>query len=240
MRIVAETGSTNADVAQAAAQGADEGFVLIAEHQNTGRGRQGRIWLDEPGSALMMSWLLRPQSDQHWGLIPLLTGLAVVEAIADIGVDAGLKWPNDIMVGDKKLGGILCESQLGPDPSVVVGLGLNLFFPSGLPKQVADRSTSLDNHIAKMPARNVLARSVLAHFEAQWQKFVAPGGPEDLVSRYRTICTSLDQEQISFTRPDGSVVVGRPTQVDQGGGLWLQTAEGPQLVTAGDANHLAP
>ncbi|MBX6751740.1 MAG: biotin--[acetyl-CoA-carboxylase] ligase, partial [Micromonosporaceae bacterium] len=137
VRVVAETGSTNADVIAAAADGAGEGLVLIAESQVAGRGRLGRSWLAPPGTALTMSVLVRPRSiPTTWlGWLPLLAGVAVVEACESVtAVEAALKWPNDLLVrpagvagGDDgwgKCGGILAEAA-GPD-AIAIGIGINV------------------------------------------------------------------------------------------------------------------
>ena len=112
--VVASTGSTNADLlARAvAAPDAPEGQVLVAEEQTAGRGRLGRSWTSVPGASLTFSVLLRPAPVQagRRGWLPLMTGVAVASAVRAVaGLDAVLKWPNDVLVGDRKLAGILAE-----------------------------------------------------------------------------------------------------------------------------------
>src|SRR5215468_535735 len=123
-----ETGSTNADVAQAARDGAAEGLVVVAERQTSGRGRMGRQWESPARAGLMFSVLLRPAADtpvSRYGWLPLLAGVAVVEAVRRLGeVDAVLKWPNDVLIDGRKCAGILAESV--PDRGVVLGIGLNV------------------------------------------------------------------------------------------------------------------
>ena len=124
--VLAQTGSTNDDLLAAARAGAAEGAVLVAEHQTRGRGRQGRQWVSRTGSALIFSVLLRPAAvppaDRGW--LPLLTGVAVARALRQVaGVDAALKWPNDVLADGAKLAGILAE-QAGE--AIVIGVGLNV------------------------------------------------------------------------------------------------------------------
>ncbi len=112
VRIVAATASTNTDVLRLAAAGSPEGLVIAAESQTAGKGRQGRIWQTRPGAALTFSLLVRPdpvpQAGRGW--LPLLAGVAVVHALGQVsGLDARLKWPNDVLAGDMKLAGILAE-----------------------------------------------------------------------------------------------------------------------------------
>ena len=126
IRVTGETGSTNADLLQEARAGAAEGLVLAAETQTAGRGRLGRSWSSPPRAALACSVLLRPAAvpPAARGWLPLLTGIAVAAALrAEAGVPAGLKWPNDVLVADRKIAGILAEAH---DDAIVVGIGLNV------------------------------------------------------------------------------------------------------------------
>jgi len=126
VEVLTSTGSTNADLLARAAAGAPEGVVLAAEEQTAGRGRMGRSWLSPPRAALTFSLLVRPDtvSPARRGWLPLLAGVSVASAVrAATGVDARLKWPNDVLVGPAKLGGILAEAV---GDAVVVGIGLNV------------------------------------------------------------------------------------------------------------------
>ncbi|HEV8055605.1 MAG TPA: biotin--[acetyl-CoA-carboxylase] ligase, partial [Nocardioidaceae bacterium] len=119
--------STNAEVAELALGGAGEGVVVVAEHQRGGRGRQGRVWQAPPRSGLAVSMLLRPDrvAAARWPWLPLLTGVAVAEAVRRCAdVEAVLKWPNDVLVGGRKLAGILVERvEVGGRAAAVVGIG---------------------------------------------------------------------------------------------------------------------
>src|SRR4029453_7513914 len=113
LEIRAETGSTNADVAAAGLAGAAEGLVVVAERQVAGRGRRDRQWVSPPRAGLTLSVLLRPGpavAPRTWGWLPLLAGLALRDAVRErAGVEAALKWPNDLLIGDAKCAGILAE-----------------------------------------------------------------------------------------------------------------------------------
>jgi BirA family biotin operon repressor/biotin-[acetyl-CoA-carboxylase] ligase len=126
VEVLTSTGSTNADLLARAVAGAPEGVVLAAEEQTAGRGRMGRSWLSPPRAALTFSLLVRPDtvSPARRGWLPLLAGVSVASAVRAVtGVDARLKWPNDVLVGPAKLGGILAEAV---GDAVVVGIGLNV------------------------------------------------------------------------------------------------------------------
>src|SRR3989442_1713981 len=107
-----ETESTNDDAWDAASAGAADGAVVIADHQTSGRGREGRTWHDAPGHGLALSVLLQTGCDRTaFATAPLVAGLALARALDAHGVDAELKWPNDLLLGDRKLAGVLCESR---------------------------------------------------------------------------------------------------------------------------------
>ena len=119
VEVTEQTGSTNADVAAAARAGASEGTVHVTDLQVAGRGRLDRVWESPAGSGIAVSVLLRPDeiSAARWVWLPLLVGLAVDATVRELGVDCGLKWPNDVLVDDRKLAGILLErveTPLGP------------------------------------------------------------------------------------------------------------------------------
>src|SRR5580704_19333079 len=126
VEVLASTGSTNADLLARAVAGAPEGVVLAAEEQTAGRGRMGRSWVSPPRAALTFSLLLRPAPvpPARRGWLPLLAGTAVAGAVRTVAaVDARLKWPNDVLAGEAKLGGILAEA-IGD--AVIVGVGLKV------------------------------------------------------------------------------------------------------------------
>lgn len=242
--LVSETGSTNQDLIIRAAKGAPEGSVLIAEHQTAGKGRQGRSWMNADGSLLAVSWLMRPKSaPSTWGLIPLMTGLAAVTVVQGLGVPAKLKWPNDVLVGSKKLAGILCESSLSADPAVIIGMGMNIAWESDLaPAEIVDIAVSLADYCEVPPAPVDLARKVLTRFETLWQNWHGADGASvdtrGLLEQYEPHCVTLDQTEISFSMIDGTTVVGKPLRIHSDGGLVVKTADGEQTLTAGDAHHI--
>ncbi|MFZ5851832.1 MAG: biotin--[acetyl-CoA-carboxylase] ligase, partial [Actinomycetota bacterium] len=130
LRVVAETGSTQADLALAAQGGAGEGLVLVAERQRAGRGRLDRSWVSPPRAGLTFSVLLRPgPPEARWGWLSLLGGVAVAVAVQRVtGVAAAVKWPNDVLVEGRKLAGVLAERVAG---AVVLGVGLNVSQAAG-------------------------------------------------------------------------------------------------------------
>jgi BirA family transcriptional regulator, biotin operon repressor / biotin---[acetyl-CoA-carboxylase] ligase len=160
--VVSSTGSTNADLLSRAQSDVDvAGSVLLAEFQSAGRGRHGRNWATPPRAQIAMSVGIDVTgiAAEKWGWIPLLTGVALVDSVAQVcGVSVGLKWPNDVLAGADKLAGVLAEVA-SPSPVIVIGLGLNVSLtPEELPTPTA---TSLQILGATALDRNVLVSAIL-------------------------------------------------------------------------------
>ena len=241
VEVVASTGSTNADLL---ARGGPEGQVLVAEEQTAGRGRAGRTWVSAPGASLTFSVLLRPSSvpPASRGWLPLLTGVAVAAAVRSAaGVAAVLKWPNDVLVDDRKLAGILAEQSPAGD-AVVVGVGLNVatpedalpVSPGGLP------ATSLLVEGANV-AREALLAEILRHLEREYLAFRADPDParSGLLAAYTAACATLGRT-VRVELPVGRVLTGAAEGVDGGGRLLVRSAEATSAtpVSAGDIVHL--
>ncbi|MGV1047780.1 MAG: biotin--[acetyl-CoA-carboxylase] ligase [Solirubrobacterales bacterium] len=138
------TDSTNTRARELAAAGAPHGTVVTAAEQSEGRGRQGRSWTAPAGKALLYSAVLRPL-DAHDALLPLAVPLAVCEAAEELepGIECGVKWPNDVQVGGRKLAGVLIEAR-PQDGWAVIGVGLNLAIAAAeFPPELRERATSL-------------------------------------------------------------------------------------------------
>jgi len=231
----ASTASTNADVAAAAREGAPEGLVVIAEEQVAGRGRLGRTWAAPPRASILMSMLVRPQlPGSSLPLLPLLTGLAVVEATRGVGeVTTALKWPNDVLVGDRKLGGILVERL---DDAVVVGIGLNVSTRSDERAVPTATSLALEGGTTD---REPLLKELLRSFSRRYRAFVAAdGAPQAVLPGYRAVCETIGSE-VRVELPGGRVVTGRAVDVDDTGQLVVEEANGSTASwSAGDVTHL--
>jgi BirA family biotin operon repressor/biotin-[acetyl-CoA-carboxylase] ligase len=253
IRVVAETGSTNADLAASARDGAAEGTVLVAEAQTAGRGRLGRSWQAPPRSGLTFSMLLRPEvpvGRHTW--LPLLTGVAVATALermtgragaGDFDATAGgkvvrptLKWPNDVLAGERKLAGILVERA--GSTSVVVGVGLNVSLRSAeLPVPSA---TSLLIENAAFIDRDPLLRAILREFERRYTSWCAEhGDPETsgLRADYRAACATLGRE-VLVSLPGERVLSGLAYDIDTEGRLLVRTAAEDHAIGAGDVVHV--
>lgn len=243
VEVVERTGSTNADLMAAAADGAPDRSVLVAEQQETGRGRLGRSWVAPPGSGITVSVLLRPDGvpPTRFGWLPLLTGLAVLDTVRELGASqAGLKWPNDLLLGpaQRKVAGILAEVVDARRPAVVVGIGMNV---AASPSDQAT-ATSLAEEGVDADRETVLTTLLgkLAERDTAWR--AARGDPETSRVRadYRAGCASLGA-QVRVELPGGTSFSGIAEDVDTDGRLLLLDPEGHRrAVAAGDVVHLRP
>ncbi len=170
-------GSTNAMAQNMADAGYDEGLVILADEQTAGRGRHGRAWIAPPGSSVLMSVLLRPSLPvEQVNYLTMIVALAAVEAIETVaGLPAGLKWPNDLVIQDRKVGGVLTESTFIGDrlSYVVVGLGLNINFDPAQIPGIPPTATSLMVACGRPLDRVVLIRAILEGVERRYQALLA-------------------------------------------------------------------
>jgi BirA family biotin operon repressor/biotin-[acetyl-CoA-carboxylase] ligase len=237
--VVEETGSTNADLLARAAAGEDiDGCVLLADYQNAGRGRHGRQWSAPPRAQIAMSVGVNGASVARsaWGWLPLATGLAVVDALAAVaGVTAGVKWPNDVLVNDGKLAGILTEVA-APAPVIVIGLGLNVTLTADEAPDPA--ATSLLMLGSPMTDRNALAHRILRELAGRIEAWrTAAGADPGLLADYQRHSLTL-RRRVKATLPGDRDVVGIAQAVDEMGRLQLDTGGQTVSISAGDITHL--
>ena len=243
VEVADRTGSTNADLLARALAGAPEGVVLAAEEQSAGRGRMGRTWVAPPRAALTFSLLVRPAAvppgRRSW--LPLLAGVAVASAVTAVtGVQTRLKWPNDVLAGPAKLGGILAEAT---GDAVVVGVGLNVSAEPGElppPGPGALAATSLRIAAAAALAREALLIAILAEFERWYQAWWRAGGDPErcgLRARYIELSGTIGR-RVRAELPGGQLS-GLAVGVDPDGRLLVRTSSGTVVpVAAGDVVHL--
>lgn len=262
VRVVEEIGSTNAALLEYASTGDGDRSALIAEFQSAGRGRSGREWTAPAGSQVALSVLIRPGAihPDLFGWLPLITGLAVRDALAgSSGLDASLKWPNDVLVGmgdeAHKIAGILVEMTSVPAegvysmslPAIVVGVGLNVSLRTEeLP---VPHATSIDLERAAQglgPAdRPVVAKELLRALAVrhdQWRACERGSGSvisDELYYEYIDACATVGQD-VRVELPGGETKTGTATKIDRSGQLVVDTAAGeePFVVAAGDVHHV--
>ncbi|NCN87976.1 MAG: biotin--[acetyl-CoA-carboxylase] ligase [Gallionella sp.] len=236
LEIVEHTSSTNAMLLQRAVLGAASGSVLAAEWQSAGRGRLGRAWQAGLGDALTFSLLWRFDGGLG-GLsgLSLAVGVAVLRALDEIGVrEAGLKWPNDVLLGAGKLAGILLEAQgdmLGPS-AVVIGVGLNLRVPATARAVIDQPVSDLVTAGVAAEARSRVFGILLKHLLRVMEEFSARGFAalrEEWEAHH-----AFRQREVKLSLPDGTSMVGWVCGVTDEGALRVQTATGERVFHAGE------
>jgi len=204
--------------------------VLRAGHQTAGRGRLGRRWEAAPGTSLLASLLLPAEA------VPFLAAARVALAAAEAGheltgVAIALKWPNDLLVGDRKLAGLLAETD-GGSPTIVVGIGWNLIWPTaGPPSDLAEHAVALSDLVAVPPAAADLLDALLARLD-RW--LLRP--PGEVLSAYRQGCSTLGR-RVAVQLP-GRSLSGTATGLTPEGELEVATAAGVEVVRVGDLVHV--
>lgn len=244
--LVAETGSTNADLRAAAMAGtATNGRVVVAEHQSAGRGRRERSWTSAPGTGLTFSVLVRPDGvpAAQWGWLPLLAGLAVAEGAGRAaGVELRVKWPNDVLdARGGKVAGLLVERIDAPAGAMAaIGIGLNVTTTADdLPVPTAS-SLALAGG-ADLDRERILG-AVLAALRERYEAWFAVAGDAaacGLAAAYRAASATLGTP-VRVDLPGGVVLRGHAEDLASDGALILRTADGEHRVAAGDVTHLRP
>ncbi|QUQ70890.1 biotin--[acetyl-CoA-carboxylase] ligase [Kutzneria sp. CA-103260] len=238
--VVASTGSTNADLRVAARAGAADRTVLFAEEQTAGQGRRARTWVSPPHTGLYVSVLLRPDvPPQRIPWITLLAGVALARTVTGLGVDAALKWPNDLLANGSKCAGVLAEA----DDGVVLGMGLNVAaLPGDVPPGAGGLpATSLEQQDASTTDRTEIAIQLLtnlAELDDAWRQEHGDPIASGLHAEYRKHCSTLGL-RVRIELPGDRELVGTAVEVDVDGQLVVRTDDGARRsVHAGDVVHL--
>ena len=220
------TESTNATALVMAAEGTPAWTLVAAGHQTAGRGRQGRTWHDRPGSALMFSLVLRPAFDpERVGLVSLAAGASMAEAASELSTrEVRCKWPNDLMTGEAKVGGILGEAEVeaGRIAHLVLGVGVNLDEPEDVV------GAGAIGHLEE----EVLLTAFLERFRSMIE-----GPPEEVVSRWRAVSATLGR-RVEATTVGGDTASGVAADIDETGALLIETDRGVVRVAFGEIQHL--
>ncbi len=203
------------DSTQRVARGLPVGTVVIADVQTAGHGRYGRTWISPPGG-LYTSIVLKPDP-----LLPLRAGIAVAAALTERGTAARLKWPNDVLVGGRKIAGILIEEA---DGAMILGIGVNL------DKAPYPGATSVRAAGGKVPVPEELLVRIL-------DALLAPVPNEVVIARYRELCITIGK--VVSVSIGAEEVSGRATGIDREGRLMLETDAGRRIVSSGECEHIS-
>lgn len=229
VRWLSEIDSTNRYLIDEARAGAETGLVVVADHQTAGRGRLGRTWIAPPGASLLVSLLLRPTvTPDRRHVLVMAAGLAMAEAVeAETGVVAGLKWPNDLLVGGRKLAGILAEAA---GDALVVGIGVNIEWHE-VPADLAAIATACNLEGGRPTTRSAVLHAFLARYAERLDDL------DGTRSAYQARLVTLGR-RVRVEQPNG-VLTGVAIGVDPDGRLRLRTDDESEVAVAvGDVVHL--
>jgi BirA family biotin operon repressor/biotin-[acetyl-CoA-carboxylase] ligase len=221
--------STNRYVLAEARRGAADGLVAVADFQTAGRGRRGRGWVAPPGASLLVSVLLRPSLPaERTPLVTMASGLAMAEAVTQVaGFTPGLKWPNDLVVGDRKLAGMLAERD---GDAVVVGVGVNVAWHD-FPPEIAETATACNLQAGHAVDRRALLDAFLAELDVRYADL------DGVTAEYRSRLATLGH-RVRVERSDDAFT-GRAVGVGDAGQLLVEDELGDVVeVRVGDVVHL--
>ncbi|WP_054491970.1 biotin--[acetyl-CoA-carboxylase] ligase [Ardenticatena maritima] len=227
--------STNRELLEWAVRGAEEGTLLVADEQTAGRGRRGRQWIAPPGTGLLMSLLVRPR--QAVGLLPLMTGAVLAETIEAVsGARATVKWPNDVLIGERKVAGVLVETviQRGQQ-AAVIGMGINVNMQAHDFERVGMPATSLRLETGQIWEREDLLAALLPRLETAYDALQAGAWSLDA---WRARAPMLGKPITVFEEEDAWY--GVALDVAEDGALLVQTEEGVRAIYAADVRVRFP
>ena len=231
-------GSTNDTALQMAQNDEPQGTLITADQQSKGRGRSGRVWFDEPGQSVLMSIILRPDiPPTRLHQLSFVTSLSVAECLnVECGLDISLKWPNDVFIGNKKLGGILIETDIKENPPIaVIGLGINVN-QRAFPPEIADIATSIVLEHGFNPNPGELSQSLAKAILSNYEVYLC-NGFEEILSRWHKYMWGCGRQVSILT--EGQTLHGAIMGVDSTGALLLKDPDGNvKTVHAIDAMHL--
>jgi BirA family biotin operon repressor/biotin-[acetyl-CoA-carboxylase] ligase len=243
--------STNREAMTLGQAGVEHGALVLADAQTAGRGRMARTWFSPPGVNLYATVVTRPAIDARqqaaWlSWLPLMAALAAAEAIEIVGaVRIAVKWPNDLLINERKVGGILCESGLSAEAGAfqVIGIGINVNgTQDDFPEELRDIATTLRQETGGFIDRNRLVAQLLSEMESCLDEFLSRGS-EPIALAYRQRCTTIGKT-VKAVLADGNEYIGVAEDIEQDGSLTLvERSSGRSAVTirqlrAADIVHL--
>ncbi|HEU4714391.1 MAG TPA: biotin--[acetyl-CoA-carboxylase] ligase [Pyrinomonadaceae bacterium] len=229
--------STNTELAREASAGAAEGLTIVADEQTAGRGRLQRAWSSPKGAGLYFSTLLRPTIPQdRWPLITFMAAIAVGDALHEAGgVTTDIKWPNDLLSGERKICGILAEAVDTPGGrAVVLGIGINLT-SEAFPSELAAVATSVAEASGRTPERETLLAALVGAVGRWYSLLHEPDGAEKIVAAWTSRSSYASGKAVQVANGD-EVWQGITRGVESDGALRLETTDGVKLVRAGDVS----
>jgi BirA family transcriptional regulator, biotin operon repressor / biotin---[acetyl-CoA-carboxylase] ligase len=233
-------GSTNT-VALELAEGTEEGSVIIADRQEKGRGRLGRSWVSPAGVNIYLSIILRPRlGPEYVTLLTILSAVACTHGLRKTtGLAVSVKWPNDLMVSERKLGGILTETKIIRNGIVlaVIGIGINVNMAApDFPDHMRSTATSVKNETSKSVMREPIISAILNETD-RWYKVLQIGQTQEIISEWRRLTSTLGRQVLVTTGQD--TYIGLAEAIDDRGMLLIRLPSGEtKRISSGDLTAL--
>lgn len=223
--------STNKEAKRFAIEGENEGTVIISEEQTSGKGRRGKDWISPPNSGIWMSIILRPEIIvQNASMLTLVAGLAVCKAIQEeTKLNVEIKWPNDIILDEKKVGGILTEmsSEIDFINFIIVGIGINVNIPS-FPEEISNVATSLLINGKKNYKRKNIVKKILEYFEIYYNKYLQTEDLTYLIEEYNKYCINIGRDVKIINKNE--VLIAKAKEVTTSGELVVIDDNGKEVI----------
>jgi BirA family transcriptional regulator, biotin operon repressor / biotin---[acetyl-CoA-carboxylase] ligase len=228
--------STNTEAARLALQGAEEGLSVVADEQTAGRGRLQRTWVSPKGAGLYFSILLRPTIPlNQWSLMTFMAALAVGDALHEAGgLQTDIKWPNDILAGERKICGILAETiETDAGRALVIGIGINLT-RDAFPEELAERATSVAEITNRRPERETILAALLQAISRWYSLLQEADGSPKIVAAWVSRSSYAEGKLVKVTNGD-ETLRGTTRGVEDDGALRLETeSNGIRVIRSGD------
>jgi BirA family biotin operon repressor/biotin-[acetyl-CoA-carboxylase] ligase len=231
--------STNTEAINQARRGADEGLCVIARQQTAGRGRQGRSWVSPHDAGSYLSMVLRPQLEaKHLALITIAAAVAVFDTLAELGIEPDIKWPNDVLVNEKKICGILAETaDTERGLAVVVGIGINITSES-FPSELEKTATSLESELGQIDGASEIQSVLLFQFSKRYAQLCEPDGAAAMIDEWTSRSSYARGKNVRAILTD-FVITGFTDGLEPNGALRvLDDAGTVHLIQAGDVERL--
>lgn len=231
--------STNTEAIKRARSGAPEGLCIVARQQTLGRGRHGRSWVSKKDAGLYFSIILRPTIEvKFFPLITLMTGVAVHDTLAGLGLKPDIKWVNDVLIDNKKISGILaetCETDSGV--AVIVGIGINIRNGS-FSDEMAETATSIETETLESHSPSEVADLLIRHLTECYAVLQSRGGPAAIIDEWKARSTYFSGKEVSV-KFHSDTINGVTAGLEENGALRVQRDDGSiAIVHAGDVERL--
>lgn len=229
-----EIGSTNDFAKEITKYDTKEGTIVVSNYQSLGRGRFDRAWICKKGDGIFLSIILKPQIELFYTLqISLIAGITICQALREMSINAELKWPNDIMLNNKKVGGILCEvsAQIDKVDYIILGIGINVN-NKNFSEELNKKATSIFIETNKKIDKKIIIANFLYKFEAMYYEYINTKSFIPYLEQYKNLCINIGKD----VTIKGKNIKGKVLDISHKGEIIIQTENGLTIVISGEVS----